>query len=232
MTFSVKCATIKQSEMRAFRDGDVLGRLALFMQAEKRKERSTMAKVLLCNVTGEKRTRVKVLLMRLGIACREVTPAEFGKTVSALTGKAETMEETAPETETMAEPAPETETLGESAPETETMAEPAPAAETMTDPAPEKETMAEPAPEKETMEESAYEAAASAPAVSFSDEMLVMDGLSATQFHGLLDGLRASRAGIVLKAVVTEQNRSWTVSKLHAALREEHERLSQNKTQR
>ena len=141
-----------------------------------------MAKVLLCNVTGEKRTRVKVLLMRLGIACREVTPAEFGKTVSALTGKAETMEESAPETETMAE--------------------------------------------------SAYEAAASAPAVSFSDEMLVMDGLSATQFHGLLDGLRASRAGIALKAVVTEQNRSWTVSKLHAALREEHDRLSQNKTQR
>ncbi len=181
-----------------------------------------MAKVLLCNVTGEKRTRVKVLLMRLGIACREVTPAEFGKTVSALTGKAETMEESAPEKETMAEPTPETETMAEPTPETETMAEPTPETETMTDPA----------PEKETMEEPAYEAAASAPAVSSSDEMLVMDGLSTTQFHGLLDGLRASRAGIALKAVVTEQNRSWTVSKLHAALREEHERLSQNKTQR
>ena len=212
MTFSVKCATIKQSEMRASRDGDVLGRLALFMRSEKRKARSTMAKVLLCNVTGEKRTRVKVLLMRLGIACREVTPAEFGKTVSALTGKAETMEESAPEKETMAEPTPETETMAEPTPETE--------------------TMTDPAPEKETMEEPAYEAAASAPAVSSSDEMLVMDGLSTTQFHGLLDGLRASRAGIALKAVVTEQNRSWTVSKLHAALREEHERLSQNKTQR
>lgn len=44
-----------------------------------------MAKVLLFNLQGEKRQKILFLLIRLGIACREVSPAEQGKTIEALT---------------------------------------------------------------------------------------------------------------------------------------------------
>ena len=123
-----------------------------------------MAKVLLFNLRGEKREKILFLLIRLGLACREVAPAEQGKTVGALTGR-----------------------------------------------------------------ESAS-ISGGAPKAAFTDEMLVLDGLDAGQFHGLLDGLRRNNTPVALKAVVTEQNLSWTAADLHDALLEEHRRLSQNRT--
>lgn len=125
-----------------------------------------MSNVLLFNLHGEKREKILFLLIRLGIACREVSPAEQGKTIGALT-------------------------------------------------------------EKETKGVPAQRAASKAP---FPDEMLVMDGLDAGQFHGLLDGLRRNHVPVALKAVVTEQNLSWTAAELHEALLEEHIRLSQNRS--
>ncbi len=125
-----------------------------------------MAKVLLFNIHGEKRLKILFLLIRLGLACREVSPAEQGKTIGELT---------------------ETETNGVSAQH-------------------------------------------AVPKAPFPDEMLVMDGLDAGQFHGLLDGLRRERIPVALKAVVTEQNLSWTAAELHDALLEEHRRLAQNRS--
>ena len=58
-------------------------------------------------------------------------------------------------------------------------------------------------------------------AESFGEEMLVMETLSSP----LLDMLRASGAAIALKAVVTEQNRSWSSAALCRELRREHEAM-------
>ena len=121
-----------------------------------------MSKVLLFNIQGEKRRKLLFLLMRLGLACRELSPAEQGKTIGALT------------------------------------------------------------------EKTGFSNASAARYTPFTDEMLVMDGLDAGQFHGLLDGLRRDHIPVALKAVVTEQNLSWTAAELHDALLEEHRRLSQN----
>ena len=44
-----------------------------------------MSKVLLFNLQGEKREKVLFLLIRLGIACRELSPGEQGNTIGALT---------------------------------------------------------------------------------------------------------------------------------------------------
>ena len=55
----------------------------------------------------------------------------------------------------------------------------------------------------------------------FEDEMLVMQELSSP----LLDMLRASGAPVALKAVVTEQNRSWSSAALCRELRREHEAM-------
>ena len=60
----------------------------------------------------------------------------------------------------------------------------------------------------------------------FTEEMLVMDGLEAQQFHGLLDGLRGLKATVPLKAVVTTQNLCWSAAALYEALHEEHSRLT------
>ncbi len=59
----------------------------------------------------------------------------------------------------------------------------------------------------------------------FSDEMLVMDGLSAQQFHGLLDSMRMLQAQVIYKAVTTDQNLTWTPSKLCRELAAEHAAL-------
>lgn len=59
----------------------------------------------------------------------------------------------------------------------------------------------------------------------FRDEMIVMSGLSSRQFSAFLDALRASRATVALKAVVTESNARWDSPTLHAALREEHDTM-------
>lgn len=56
----------------------------------------------------------------------------------------------------------------------------------------------------------------------FSDELLLMEGLSSKQLNALLDELRAMRAAVALKAVVTETNAAWSSAALHAAILEEH----------
>ena len=59
-------------------------------------------------------------------------------------------------------------------------------------------------------------------AASFTDELLLLDGLDEGQLDALLGGLRAAQAPVALKAVVTEQNLRWTPAQLHRALAEEH----------
>ena len=58
-------------------------------------------------------------------------------------------------------------------------------------------------------------------AESFKEEMLVMEALSSP----LLDALRAGGTPVALKAVVTEQNRTWSSAALCRELRREHEAL-------
>ena len=60
---------------------------------------------------------------------------------------------------------------------------------------------------------------------SFSDEMLVLCGLSGPQLDALLSSLRRSRIVVALKAVVTEDNTAWNSLKLHDELRQEHEAM-------
>ena len=59
----------------------------------------------------------------------------------------------------------------------------------------------------------------------FSDEMLVLDGLSSDQFHGLLNGMQTLQASVTYKAVTTEHNLSWTPSRLFRELMAEHEAM-------
>ena len=59
----------------------------------------------------------------------------------------------------------------------------------------------------------------------FSDEMLVLDGLSPQQFHGLLNGMQMLQATVTYKAVTTEHNLSWTPSRLLRELMAEHEAM-------
>lgn len=59
----------------------------------------------------------------------------------------------------------------------------------------------------------------------FSDEMLVLCGLSGPQLDALLSSLRRSRVVIALKAVITEDNAAWSSLKLHDELRREHEAM-------
>ena len=59
----------------------------------------------------------------------------------------------------------------------------------------------------------------------FSDEMLVLCGLSGPQLDALLLSLRRSRVVVTLKAVVTEDNAAWSSLQLHDELRQEHEAM-------
>lgn len=63
-------------------------------------------------------------------------------------------------------------------------------------------------------------------AVPFSEEMLVMNGLSSRQLNELLNALRRARAPIALKAVLTEHNVHWSSEKLCRELRAEHEAMT------
>ena len=71
--------------------------------------------------------------------------------------------------------------------------------------------------------ETAGEASAFEP---FSQEMLVMAGLTAAQFHLLLDGLRAQGIRIPLKAVATETNVRWPAVRLYEELKCEAEAMA------
>ena len=59
----------------------------------------------------------------------------------------------------------------------------------------------------------------------FPDEMLVLDGLSSDQFHGLLNGMQMLQVSIPYKAITTEHNLSWTPTKLLRELVAEHEAM-------
>ena len=59
----------------------------------------------------------------------------------------------------------------------------------------------------------------------FLDEMLVLDGLSSEQFHGLLNGMKMLQANVTYKVVTTEHNLSWTPARLHRELVAEHEAM-------
>lgn len=56
----------------------------------------------------------------------------------------------------------------------------------------------------------------------FSDEMLLLEGLSSHQLSALLDELRSQGAAVALKAIVTDTNAAWSSALLHAAILEEH----------
>jgi hypothetical protein len=55
----------------------------------------------------------------------------------------------------------------------------------------------------------------------FEEEMLVMEALSSP----LLDALRAGGTPVALKAVVTEQNKTWSAAALCRELKREHEAM-------
>lgn len=59
----------------------------------------------------------------------------------------------------------------------------------------------------------------------FTDEMLVLCGVEGQAFHAFLSQLRAKKAPVTLKAVLTEHNAAWTSSKLHASLLQEHQAI-------
>ena len=56
----------------------------------------------------------------------------------------------------------------------------------------------------------------------FTEEMLIMHGLSGQQFSALLDSLRQQGVPVALKAVVTDSNVHWSSSRLHRELAAEH----------
>ena len=119
-----------------------------------------MGKVLLYNIPeGEKRRRIRVALLRLGIEGRDVSPEEYGHPIGYLAG----LEGYAPAD----------------------------------------------GPGEE----------------GFTDEMLVLCALPQKKFNGFLDALRASRAGVALKAVLTETNAGWSSLELYRAIRAEHEAM-------
>ena len=59
----------------------------------------------------------------------------------------------------------------------------------------------------------------------FPDEMLVLDGLDAQQFHGLMNGMQMLQAPVTYKAVTTEHNLAWTPARLLRELMAEHEAM-------
>ena len=54
-----------------------------------------MAQVLLFNIGEEKKKKIRFLLIKLGVACREVPPEDFGKTLAELTGRGASVKESA-----------------------------------------------------------------------------------------------------------------------------------------
>jgi len=61
----------------------------------------------------------------------------------------------------------------------------------------------------------------------FSEEMIVMHGLSRFQFNTLLDGMKREGVRVPLKAVTTESNLGWSSARLYRELKEEHRALSE-----
>ena len=63
----------------------------------------------------------------------------------------------------------------------------------------------------------------------FTDEMLIMCGLTGSRIDQLLDSFRRQKMErIALKAVLTEHNKTWNSIQLHDELRREHEYMNNN----
>ena len=63
----------------------------------------------------------------------------------------------------------------------------------------------------------------------FTDEMLIMCGLTGSRIDQLLDSFRRQKLErIALKAVLTEHNKTWNSIQLHDELRREHEYMNNN----
>lgn len=61
----------------------------------------------------------------------------------------------------------------------------------------------------------------------FTDEMLVMAYFRPGMLDDFLSGFREMGiAPVPLKAMLTDTNAAWTLERLHAALREEHEQMA------
>lgn len=61
----------------------------------------------------------------------------------------------------------------------------------------------------------------------FADEMLVMANFRPGMLDAFLAGFREMGIpSVPLKAMLTETNADWTLERLHAALREEHEQMA------
>lgn len=56
----------------------------------------------------------------------------------------------------------------------------------------------------------------------FSQEMLVMSGLSSKRINQFLAGLRQAGVTVDLKAVVTQQNQYWSSYRLYKEISQEH----------
>lgn len=61
------------------------------------------------------------------------------------------------------------------------------------------------------------------------DEMLVLCNVPGEAFHSFLAQLRAKNVPVTLKAVVTEHNRGWTLTRLYENLLEEHRAMEKLK---
>ena len=73
------------------------------------------------------------------------------------------------------------------------------------------------------------EAAETAPAEPFTEELLVMAGLNERQLDTVLTELRRRRVHIPLKAVVTPTNAEWTAGELYNELCRERDAIAQGR---
>lgn len=73
---------------------------------------------------------------------------------------------------------------------------------------------------------------AEAEETAFTEEMIVLCGLDAGQFHGLLDGLREAGAAIALKASLTDTNKRWIPARLCRELTAEREAIERPRRER
>ena len=66
------------------------------------------------------------------------------------------------------------------------------------------------------------------PSQSIPEEVLILHQFSEQRLDALLLALRKANVRIALKAIVTEQNCSWTFYQLYEEIRQEHEKMHQN----
>lgn len=79
----------------------------------------------------------------------------------------------------------------------------------------------------ELLDPEAVASPAEVPDKPFSEEMILMHGLTQVQFHSFLDGLKRGGISVPLKAVSTETNREWSARRLYEELSAEHRAMTQ-----